>query len=76
MTSDARFVGNEWTCECGNQCHTSGFQPCLRDGTLVEPTPAQWTDGLLYRCLQCDAIIVDDPGVGLAHVMGRAERNT
>ncbi|WP_020474185.1 hypothetical protein [Zavarzinella formosa] len=62
----AQFVGEDWRCECGNTTMSSGFDPCLRDGTVVEPFADQWTEGDLYRCMQCDRIIeydaVDDEG--------------
>jgi hypothetical protein len=66
----ASFIGDEWHCECGNQPHTDGFQPCLATGRLVEPTIADWTDGELYRCMRCDRIIEWDSASDRGKIVG------
>lgn len=43
--------------ECGNDPTMSGFDPCLEDGTPVEPTVEGPWKGRLYVCLDCGRII-------------------
>jgi len=50
----------DWfVCQCGNSPLYEGFDTCLMNGTIVEPTPAEW-DGLHYVCLRCYAIYNQD----------------
>lgn len=49
--------GDDLHCLCGNATHLSGFDPCLSDGTLVEPIQGGPWDGKLYRCLACGRVI-------------------
>jgi hypothetical protein len=48
-----------WICGCGNDPADSGFEPCLADGTPVEPSPEEWTDGYRYRCMSCGVVFTD-----------------
>jgi hypothetical protein len=64
------FTGDDWVCGCGNQPHLDGFQPCLKTGKLVEPTPAAWTDGELYRCMRCNSIIAWDSSRDRGRIAG------
>jgi hypothetical protein len=66
----ASFIGDEWHCECGNQPHTDGFQPCQKNGRLVEPSIAGWMDGELYRCMRCDRIIEWDSARDCGKIVG------
>ena len=49
-----------WVCLCGNTPPDHGFYPCLRNGSEVEPVPADWPEPL-YRCANCGRIILDRP---------------
>lgn len=69
--TEASFIGDEWHCRCGNQPHTDGFYPCLRTGRYVEPTEDAWTDGSLYRCSRCDAIIDFDTQTDTGTIVGQ-----
>ena len=40
---------------CKNTAHSSGFEPCLMDGTVVEPLLHGPWQGL-YKCMDCTAI--------------------
>jgi hypothetical protein len=64
------FTGDDWVCGCGNEPHLDGFQPCLKTGRLVEPTPAAWTDGELYRCMRCYSIITWDSSRDRGRIVG------
>ncbi|MFD8529497.1 hypothetical protein ACFV0L_18955 [Streptosporangium canum] len=46
-------------CACGNIPSYAGFQPCLLDGSLVEPDHPEWNG--LYWCaaVGCPGVIVD-----------------
>jgi hypothetical protein len=44
-------------CRCGNNPSDTGFQPCLPDGTVVEPTAEGPWEGKLYVCGDCGRII-------------------
>ena len=40
---------------CGNTSHSAGFEPCLIDGTVVEPIlDGPWQG--LYKCMDCASI--------------------
>ena len=42
-------------CECGNSVIGDGFEPCLANGEIVEPTlDSGWDD--LYKCKSCEKI--------------------
>ena len=71
--TEASFIGDEWHCRCGNQPHTDGFYPCLQTGQYVEPTKETWTDGDLYRCARCDAIIHFDSLTDIGKIVGQTE---
>jgi hypothetical protein len=64
----ARDGDGDWlVCLCGNDPSQSGFEPCLPDGTPVEPvTGGRWT-GNLYVCSDCGRIVDQDT----LHVTGR-----
>jgi hypothetical protein len=47
-------------CRCGNTPDQTGFQPCLPDGTEVEPVAGGLWDGLLYVCGDCGRIVNQD----------------
>jgi hypothetical protein len=59
-------TGDWLTCvpSCGNEPHMEGFQPCLPDGTEVEPlADGPWGSGpgkYLYVCGRCGRIIDQD----------------
>ncbi|MET9260445.1 hypothetical protein [Amycolatopsis sp. NPDC004079] len=53
-----------WICRCGNKPHWSGFVPCDRNGTEVDPTPSRWPE-LLYRCNNC-GLVMDGSTVDIA----------
>ena len=42
-------------CTCKNTPHTSGFDTCLADGTVVEPTVDSAWEGL-YLCNDCHLV--------------------
>ncbi len=44
-----------YICHCGNTADSSGFETCLDDGTLVEPTVESNWKGF-YSCNHCGAI--------------------
>ncbi len=69
----ARFIGDDWTCQCGNQTHTDGFYPCLKSGQFVKPIKQDWTDGYLYRCRRCDSIIEYDENEDVGRIVGMTE---
>lgn len=49
------FIGEDFSCSCGNQADSDGFFACLEDGTVVEPNVgSDWVD--LYRCERCGQI--------------------
>lgn len=55
MRSDTETL----TCpQCGNIPDTGGFDPCLPDGTVVEPTLDSGWD-CHYRCRDCDLVVID-----------------
>jgi hypothetical protein len=41
--------------QCSNTSHHDGFEPCLMDGTVVEPLLHGPWQGL-YKCMNCSAI--------------------
>ena len=45
---------DQWICQCGNECDSDGFYPCLSDGTETEP--GEGWDGLVV-CARCGAVI-------------------
>ena len=47
----------ELICRCGNNPSDTGFQPCLADGEVVEPTVEGPWEGRLYVCGDCGRII-------------------
>lgn len=57
--SITRGVGeDDWIyCLCGNNPAFDGFAPCLRDGTVVEPTVEGPWEERLYLCLKCNRIV-------------------
>lgn len=60
MPLNIKETSPDWfVCMCGNSPRTDGFETCLRDGTIVEPTPADW-DGLHYKCMRCEAVYNQD----------------
>lgn len=71
--TEASFIGDEWHCRCGNQSHTDGFYPCLRNGQFVEPTEEKWTDGDLHRCERCGAIIETDSDTEEGSIVGETQ---
>lgn len=50
---------DDWTCHCGNVCHSDGFYPCNRDGHEIEPLVGVWVDHLSC-CGWCGRILTDD----------------
>lgn len=58
-----------WICRCGNVAEADGFDPCLEDGTEVEPTVDGPWAGRLYVCRRCGRII--DQGGDVARYFGR-----
>lgn len=59
----ASKAGYELVCVCGNEPAYDGFESCLEDGTVVEPTGGggsrAWK-GKLYLCLKCGRIVDQD----------------
>lgn len=54
----------DWlTCPCGNTPDGDGFDPCLTDGTPVEPLADGPWDGTSYACGRCGEIHQYDPEV-------------
>ena len=49
---------NYWVCGCGNDPRATGFEPCLADGTVVEPIPEDWTEEY-WRCVECGVVFTD-----------------
>ena len=50
----------DWfVCDCGNSPRLDGFETCLKDGKIVEPTPEEW-DGIHYRCNRCETVYDQD----------------
>lgn len=58
---------DDWTCQCGNQCHTDGFYPCDRDGNEIEPEPHIWEE--LSVCGRCHIILTNQ-----GRIVGQRER--
>lgn len=58
---------DDWTCQCGNMCHTDGFYPSDRDGNEIEPEPHIW-EGLMV-CGRCHVILTTD-----GRIVGQRER--
>ena len=61
-------VDGELICVCGNTPYSHGFEPCTRDGTVVEPTIEGPWDGRLYVCGKCHRIVDQES----LDVVGRA----
>lgn len=55
-TKYIRNIDGDLNCICGNNPYNEGLQPCLRDGTEVEPVVGGPWDGRLYVCLKCGRI--------------------
>ena len=53
-------AGHEIVCLCGNEPAYDGFQPCLEEGTVVEPVAGGSWQGRLYLCLKCGRIVDQD----------------
>ena len=49
---------DDFTCECGNTSHGSGFHPCNFIGEHVEPYPKLWPL-CLYKCDDCGMVYLD-----------------
>jgi hypothetical protein len=72
--TQARFAGDDWRCQCGNQPHTDGFYPRLKTGKIVDATGEEWRDGDLYRCARCDAIIEFDAIANRGEIVGKTDK--
>jgi hypothetical protein len=56
MALNAKESSFDWlVCDCGNNPHSDGFDTCLKDGTIVYPTPDEW-DGVHYICYRCNKV--------------------
>jgi hypothetical protein len=71
--------GNDegWQCSCGNEPHWYGFYPCNADGKVVEPTEADWKDGM-YKCDRCGFVFkpedVKEPTVVNLSTLSRRQK--
>ena len=60
MSLNLKETTSDWfVCDCGNNPHSDGFETCLKDGKIVEPTPKDW-DGVHYICIRCETVYNSD----------------
>ncbi len=60
MNLNLKETTSDWfVCGCGNNPHLDGFETCLKDGKIVEPTPKEW-DGVHYICNRCATVYNSD----------------